>query len=771
MRLKINVQTGFAMLMAALSTSALLADDYTLAAGASDTLSVAATYDTMAVNGELTVSGGVTINASAITMAGGAITVTGSGTTLGNSSADATYSTTLSMTNGADGAYGVLKSLDVGNSADKGLAICNLYIRKEGDDFVSDNGYFDFLVLSNGNANIRSAYNYSSATGRITVAGTSYIWRRPPRQSQAIFRRGAYRVELVDNASLVFHFAAQGGHLNASDCVVDVGGAGSVSLRGSYESASYCVDVNRGAVFNHNGPLSFVRFDNTRNCYFALNDSNVIGPNVTALRQTGGTANYETRIAIASGVTISLCGDVAITGTRAYLTGGRLKVDATDAARSFKCNLNSGDPIVIEKVGANEMTVSATTNIPNLVVGEGVVRFEEDCVIGSVTIAAGASVIADGCEVTLSQDEIVGAALQTVNGGRFVMSGSARTMIYDPTRLSGAFHVAGGETVFSKYGFGQKWWRWTFFSVKNGPHALMHRGLYLYGPDGSRQNPDLGYVSTAAQFDNPPATALAAGKCRWWYHSATNLTKNSSYSYCSLSYLAFWFEYTHAGNNLATLSSPVIDPDNPVSHVGVEMHLAATATPIVGYNMRTHSATYYADGWKVEASNDGLNWETVEIRSNQTYTISGAYYSYDNVAYTKGTDNNKEFFHFTNYRIGGLAAMESPLSVQIDGGGTLDLLAFDDGQEVDAITVDLAAGAGTLRGGRIVANGTLTLTGVEEAGADITLPLPLAFDGTADTENFATWTVVIDGKVSRRHPVFADGRLAVPCLGFALSVR
>ena len=219
------------------------------------------------------------------------------------------------------------------------------------------------------------------------------------------------------------------------------------------------------------------------------------------------------------------------------------------------------------------------------------------------------------------------------------------------------------------------------------------------------------------------------------------------------------------------MSSPVIDPDNPASHVGVEMHLAATATPIVGYNMRTHSATYYADGWKVEASNDGLNWETVELRSNQTYTISGAYYSYDNVAYTKGTDNNKEFFHFANYRIGGLASMENPLSVQIDGGGTLDLLAFDDGQEVDAITVDLAAGAGTLRGGRIVANGTLTLTGVEAAGADITLPLPLAFDGTADTDNFATWTVVIDGKVSRRHPVFADGSLSVPCTGFVLSVR
>ena len=65
------------------ATSGSLADDYTLAAGESDTLSTAATYGTMTVNGDLTVTGGKTIDVDTINMTGGSITVTESGTTLG----------------------------------------------------------------------------------------------------------------------------------------------------------------------------------------------------------------------------------------------------------------------------------------------------------------------------------------------------------------------------------------------------------------------------------------------------------------------------------------------------------------------------------------------------------------------------------------------------------------------------------------------------------------------------------------------------------------
>ena len=753
--------------------SALTADDYTLAAGESDTLSVAATYDTMTVNGDLTVTGGKTINVNTINMAGGSITVTEADTTLGVSHGTASTPTSsmptfLSMTNGADGAYGKLNVIGTGVAADEGLAVTMLNIRAEGEDFVSDNGYFDLMSLSNGTANFFGAYNYSSATGRIVVAGTSAIYRRTARYSGGIFRKGAFQVRLVDNATLTFNFSAQGGNVNASGCVVDVCGTGTARLLGSYEGTSYAASVNKGAVFNHVGPLDFIRADSKRHCYFALNDSGVIGPNVTALRQTSGASSYNTQISIASGATITLCGDVRITGARAYLTGGRIKIDATDAARSFKCHINANDSLVVEKVGANEMVVSSTTNIPNLVVNEGVVRFAtNDCVVGKLTIASGAEVIADGCVVTLADGEYVGAALRTANGGSFAKTGAERTVIYDPASVTGVLHVANGELAFSKYGFDQKWWRWTFFSVNNGPHALMHRGLYLYGTDGTRQSGTPSYDSTAAKFDAPPSTALGAGKCRWWRHSTTSIVASTSYTYCKNSYLPYWFEYSHAGNNLATLSSPVIDPEDPASYVGVEVHIPNTAKPIIGYNMRTHHKTYYANGWKLEASSDGLDWETVEVRSNQTFTISDTYYSYDNVAYVKNSDNNKEFFHFTGYRNGGLAAVD-PLSVQVDDGATLDLLAFDDGQPVEAITIDLAAGGGTMKGGKIMPNGVLNIENA--TGATPSEPLPIVFEDTLDTENFASWSVVVNGRRRRATIIYEGSRLRLQLTGLVIFV-
>ena len=63
-----------------------------------------------------------------------------------------------------------------------------------------------------------------------TVAGTSAIYKRWPRAAEPIFVGGAYHVNLVDDATLVFDFADLGGYLNSVGCSVRVGGTGTVSL-------------------------------------------------------------------------------------------------------------------------------------------------------------------------------------------------------------------------------------------------------------------------------------------------------------------------------------------------------------------------------------------------------------------------------------------------------------------------------------------------------------------------------------------------------------
>ena len=169
-------------------------------------------------------------------------------------------------------------------------------------------------------------------------------------------------------------------------------------------------------------------------------------------------------------------------------------------------------------------------------------------------------------------------------------------------------------------------------------------------------------------------------------------------------------------------------------------------------------------------SDDGIDWTQIEERTDQTFSISDTYNTYDNVAFVKNSANAKEFFHFTGYRHGGLAVVD-PLSIQVDDGATLDLLAFDDGQPVDSITIDLAVGGGTLKGGRIAANGKLTLVNAAESGANLAEALPLVFEGTLDTENLATWTLTVDGRNSHREITYADGQIKLIAPGLIIFVE
>ena len=758
------------------ATPAQAAGDYLLEAGESATLSTAYTNDTMTVNGDLTVSGGIAISSPTINMAGGSITVLGKDTTIGEDRSGVTSTrTTLSMTNGTDGAYGMLRSHGGGVVSGKGLAIYELYIQKEGSDFVSDNGYFDFMSVSNGTVNLRSAYNYSSFTGRITVAGTSAFYRRSDRGTGGIFASGAYKIDLQDDATLTFNFGNQGGSLNNEDCVVDIGGTGTVRVVGSYESEKYIAKINRGAYINHSGPLSFVRIDAKRDCYFGLNDSRVIGPNVTALRQTSGTPSYLTSIAIASGSTITLCGDVEITGTRAYLTGGRIKIDATAANRLFKCNINEGDSIVVEKTGANEMVVSATTNIPNLVVSAGTVRFTDDCFVSELSGAPGATLIADGCTVTIAGGgyALGGLEFATANGGSFVKTGAGTAYLYAPGALGATLHVAEGDAVFSAIGLQQRYWRFTFTGMSGGtPAPVRLRGIYLFGSTGEWENS--GIVNSTSASTNGYVTevntpVLAANTARYFVNSATNvLADTSDPQYTSISNLKGLFDISKSGKYRPVLMSPLVDSGNPLSYLSIEFRMNDGGNPITGYNLCNGTGKKndaYPSAWSVYASDDGETWTEVDSRSGEACdTASNKYYTYgsggaeyvDDIKGKAVVGVVKEHFKFSGYKSNGLEADSAKaLSVQVDVGASLDLTAFTVApQKIGGITIDLAKGGGTIHGGRIAAGGTLAIKNA--AAGNLFAPMPLTFDGTSDISNLASWSVVVDG-VAKRYKIAVEG--------------
>ena len=574
-----------------------------------------------------------------------------------------------------------------------------------------------------------------------------------------MFNSGVWKIVLKDNAGLTFNFAAQNGMLNASDVKVFVEGDGNVTFHGS-NGSDYPVYINRGALINNSGSISFARHDNKRICAFCFNDSSVIGPNVTAMRFTTD-ASYETRIQIAATAAVTLCGDVELTGKKTFLTGGKIKIDATAGPRSFKCNIKSGDTLVVEKIGAEEMVVSSTTNFSHLVVSEGTVRVTEECVIEDLSVASGAQLVVDGCYVTVPESFVFAGAVKTVNGG------AVRRISGDQT----SFYFAEGESVFARHeGYAHKYWRWTFTRVAGGVLPLHLCGFYLFAADGTVQSKSLDYANPADEMNYP---ALSKGYARWYHHSSTNLhCKVGEDDWRNVNELFKWFIDTYNGNNFPRLTAPLINPDDPTSHLAVEMRLKDTAKPIVGYNMRrTDPKASYPIDWKVEASDDGLAWKTIETRKDVSATPQSSwYYTYDGDPYVVGSTTAQEHFSFTVYRKDGCLPMAEPISLQVDGGAVVDFSSFVGKQLVNALTVDCAAGTGILRGAKIAESGVLTITNADSLSDDLILPLSLP--ESIDGENLKKWTVIVDGKRGAFFVEFEDdGTAKLVRTGMLLIIR
>ena len=759
---------------------ALLADNYTLAAGQSETMTAEANYGTMTIEGDLTVSvpGGTSTDKKIIRftnmdVVGGSVTIDSTGATpyfmIGYPGLKDEPNATVVLTNNAGGAFASLSVKDMNAAVDTSLCCQQLYLRS-GEELASPaNGILDFARIENGALFVRQLFNYSSCTGRVTITGggTSYFCRRGRSSASNFIEKGPFIVRLEGGSRWYLDFYNNSGSLNKDGETVICEGVGDVQSI-SRASETY---FRKGAVFNNVGSIKLMP-DGNRVGYYTFADSGIVGPNVTNFIASATGNSSSLRVTVANNVVLTVK-DVDVSGY-AYLTGaGGMKIDAAAAARSFKANIEADSGFSVEKTGANEVAVSSTTNLPNLVVSAGTVRFTDDCVVGALSAATNTTVIADGCTVTLpSAGELVGVAFETANGGRFVFAGSSRTVVYDPDSVPAAIHVADGELAFSALGLTNKFWRFTFTSVNGGVKPLALRGLYLFAGDGTWQNSGLAYDVDPPANENT-ATPLSSGKVRWYCNSETNVaSKADAQYYQTTNALDRLFHYSENGNHYPILTSPLIDPDNPKSHLAIEMRLSDDAKPITGYNLRTASNPYYANGWRVEVLDDGNSWTEVEERTDQTFDLSGSYPTYDNVAYEKGNANASEYFRFSGYVAGGLSADPAKaISAQVDGGATLDLSAFTEApQKIDAITIDLAAGGGTIKGGSIVANGTLYLTNAQSSGANLAATLPLVFEDTLDTANFATWNVVVDGLATRKKVSFKDGRITLLSDGIMIIV-
>ena len=447
------------------------------------------------------------------------------------------------------------------------------------------------------------------------------------------------------------------------------------------------------------------------------------------------------------------------------------------------CDLADGNETYALTVTGNGDAV--VDGAPSLAVKAGeTVRLTADCTVGNLSGATGAKLIADGCEVTITGENsyLGGLELFTENGGSFVKSGSGTACLYAPGALGASVHVAQGSAVFSEYGLTQKYWRWTFTKVAQSPNPLWLGRLWLFDDDGNHVATNMARMS-----DN--YASLSGGQVTWKYDaSVTNIAiyAGANSTVYGVGYLNRVFNdgLNQGMNSFPMLGSPVVDPENSNSWLGAELRLRNDDKPVTGYNIMSGLCTDSVIGnaepanhcpvsWKVEASDDGVTWIEIETRSNvDTSKVNEGGYFYDGEKYTtaalRGTP--VEHFKFGGYKRDGLAAdAAKALSLQVDGGASLDLTAFTvTAQKIESITIDLAAGGGTVLGGSIVAGGTLILKNASSASQNESLPL--LFQNTSCTDNFRSWDVIVDGHATGRQIRLRNGRLNF-VEGFMMIVR
>lgn len=407
---------------------------------------------------------------------------------------------------------------------------------------------------------------------------------------------------------------------------------------------------------------------------------------------------------------------------------------------------------------------------------------------------AGSTLVVDGADLVLGNLEQHGAVtVTTVNGGRilyggeeqsdivrptlggeFVKVGSGKMTMYEPVAYPSALHVTEGELAFSKYGLAQRYWKWTFRGVSNGPAPLNSLGkVWLYGVDGNRVGDGFGYAEYKANADLTAKDGYK-GKATWVCSAKTNVAQvaNVQWHQDCFSKVENLFKFNVPVNNFPNPGSPVIDKTNPDSYLGLEIRFKDADAPITGYNfgLTTTGKGRPAD-WTVEASDDGVNWTTVDVRSD--VTTPNAYGIFcDGTAYTdnKMPDSPPaETFRFSGYLSEGLEPLATSVAIQVDEGAKLNLTAFTDGQSVNALTYDAEESGGEIMGAVFAANGTFYYKGLSKPKAGAILPYVLT--DCSGFENLKTWSVIINGKTTAYRVSVKNGKLTLAAPGLFIVVK
>ena len=763
---------------------------YELAAGASDTLTSetaeTTTYESMSIAGNLTVSGKRTVQSTGkITVDGGTVTVSGNGASIGkhgNSGCDWDL--------GADGKVVINDGKTNFSVGAKDFTVL--------DNCVGQDGYIDFMEINGGEFRTYHLLNDAAATARIKVAGTVTLAKGGGYDSgRGLIKKGAFEILLRDGAQLRFDVGNQRGSLNggsgSSENSVDIVGVGDVKFT-MYLNGNYPCALRTGAKLNNTGSVTFGSGQGNNPARFSLAGDDIFGANVTNVCVAAAAGNVTLDIAAGTTQTVRRLSFIR-SGRDDVITGeGTLRINAIDADAVFEARLADDAALTIEKTGAQSVTAPCITNYPALKVLAGSYTITNDCTIGALTLAEGATLVVDGAAVHADAFDNAGGAVSylhggtldfrrtvadgeteevrnwTMNGGTgFVKDGAGTLHLYDPA-VTGLVHVAEGTLSFSRHGLLDKYFHIVFkeqcaYNYLGKVGTLKLQTWSWYAPNAATliSSPEWGTLHYSLAGEDVAPSALTDGQVTYRAHGSgttfeDDSNKNAHYIFLngggtgSNKKCFFACSLTNAADSANWQHLWVRLPDKDGYANGVD-----------GINCLVAWGGGNLTAWTVESSATGGDgtWRTVS-------DVTGYVPAIDSSNYASG-DAAKPMA-LLSYTQTGVRNLADTLAVQVDSGATLDFTAKTGGQMIDRIVFDVSAGGGTIRNVAAAAAGVLEIV---DAGGMLNYgqPLPLVFDGVSDTENFANWTVTVNGVAVKRELVFLGGSLAFGNPATVISFR
>jgi hypothetical protein len=305
--------------------------------------------------------------------------------------------------------------------------------------------------------------------------------------------------------------------------------------------------------------------------------------------------------------------------------------------------------------------------------------------------------------------------------------------------------VTAGTLAVAKTGTENAWFRFTFNAMHNNQGFQLSE-IRLMNSNGNPVGNLVDVANTSAIADMPAGSVMASDESYYQNETDSYKSRKPSALFDYQTWTRVW--YATAPSEAAPKIFVIRLPDD---------------WRIYQYNFRNgYSAQTHPTAWKVETSQDGINWVVSDSHSGVTPpSANGSFYN-DGVHYKVMSGSS------------GAIGLSPSATVRVDRGAALDCSRVAGGQILSDLTVDCADGLGNgkIINAKFASMGTIHIENLHDGTDYVDYRLPLVFEDASDVQNIDSWTVMINAvRVDKRKMMLQNGFLMFKPNGIKIIVR